>query len=397
MGTINQLKSASGQALLASLPPYDEANAFALTTRLREQGYTADLVAAALTQSRLRLKAHEKFADFADGMMFTAAGLEQATRLQIGGHHAARLRRAGARHVVDLGCGIGADSLTFAGLGLGVTAIERDHETAEAAAFNLRAFPEARVIEADAFALDLSELGADALWLDPARRANGKRLTDPEEWQPRFSEAIALARKFPAAGIKVAPGVAYEYLPDDAHVQWISADRELIEAVVWLGVAAPKPGRSALMLRDSKTLTFEAASGSPAEPVVPVAARELGPYMYEPDPAVIRAGGIERLAGELDLAPVSEGIAYLTGEPVESDLLGAFRVREVLPMNAKAVKKALQREGIGQLEIKKRGTDVTPEEFRRKLSLKKAKGARAVLILTPLLGRHRAVLATRER
>jgi len=131
--------------------------------------------------------------------------------------------------------------------------------------------------------------------------------------------------------------------------------------------------------------------------VVPVAARELGPYIYEPDPAVIRAGGIERLAGELDLAPVSEGIAYLTGEPVESDLLGAFRVREVLPMNPKAVKKALQREGIGQLEIKKRGTDVTPEEFRRKLSLKKAKGARAVLILTPLLGRHRAVLATRER
>ena len=75
-------------------------------------------------------------------------------------------------------------------------------------------------------------------------------------------------------------------------------------------------------MRDTKTLTFEAASGSPAEPVVPVAARELGPYIYEPDPAVIRAGGIERLAGEFDLAPVSEGIAYLTGEPVESDLLG---------------------------------------------------------------------------
>lgn len=396
MDTISELKSASGQALLASLPPYEEANTFALTTGLRERGYDAEVVAAALTQSRLRAKGRAKFGDFADGMMFTAGGLEQATRLQVAGHHADRLRRAGTRNVVDLGCGIGADSLAFAGLGIGVTAIERDHKTAEIAAFNLRAFPEARVLEADALTLDLTELSADALWLDPARRANGKRLNDPEEWQPSFSEAVGLARNFPTAGIKVAPGIGYEHLPEDAHVQWISADRELIEAVVWLGSAAPTPGRSALVLRDGKALTFEAASGSPADPVVPVPATDLGPYIYEPDPAVIRAGGIERLAGELGLAPVSRGIAYLTGDRVESDLLSSFRVRDVLPMNAKAVKKALQREGISQLEIKKRGTDVTPEEFRKKLALKKSKGAAATLILTQLLGKHRAILATRE-
>ena len=385
------------ESLLASLPPYDKKQVFSLTAKLRDQGYAPELVAAALTQSRLRQKAHEKFGDFADGMLFTAAGLEQATRLQVAGHHADRLRRAGARHVIDLGCGIGADSLAFAALGLGVTAIERDHETAQVAAFNLRAFPEARVIEADALAMDLAELSGDALWLDPARRANGRRLNDPEEWQPKLSDAIALARRFPTAGIKVAPGITYEHLPDDAHVQWISADRELIEAVVWLGGAAPEPGRSALVLRGGKALAFHSESGSPTTPVVPVAPKELGPYIYEPDSAVIRAGGISRLASELDLAPVSDEIAYLSGGHVESELLSAFRVREVLPMDAKAAKKVLQSEGIGQLEIKKRGTDVTPEEFRRKLGLKKAKGASAVLILTPILGRHRAVLATRER
>ncbi len=385
------------ESLLASLPPYDKKQVFSLTAQLRDQGYAPELVAAALTQSRLRQKAHEKFGDFADGMMFTAAGLEQATRLQVAGHHADRLRRAGARHVIDLGCGIGADSLAFAALGLGVTAIERDHEAAQVAAFNLRAFPEARVIEADALALDLAALGGDTLWLDPARRANGRRLNDPEEWQPKLSDAIALARRFPTAGIKVAPGITYEHLPDDAHVQWISADRELIEAVVWLGGAAPEPGRSALVLRGGKALAFQAESGSPITPVVPVAPRELGPYIYEPDSAVIRAGGIGRLANELDLAPVSDGIAYLSGRYVESELLSTFRVREVLAMDAKVVKKVLRREGIGQLEIKKRGTDVTPEEFRRKLGLKKTKGASAALILTPILGRHRAVLATRER
>ena len=48
---------------------------------LTAAGFDVDLVAAALTQSRLRAKGHEKFGDFADGMLFTADGLEQATRL----------------------------------------------------------------------------------------------------------------------------------------------------------------------------------------------------------------------------------------------------------------------------------------------------------------------------
>ena len=62
------------ESLLASLPPYDKKQVFSLTAQLRDQGYAPELVAAALTQSRLRQKAHEKFGDFADGMMFTAAG-----------------------------------------------------------------------------------------------------------------------------------------------------------------------------------------------------------------------------------------------------------------------------------------------------------------------------------
>ena len=52
---VHELFTDDGRALLASLPPYEEKNVVMLTTRLRAAGHSPELVAAALTQSRLCL------------------------------------------------------------------------------------------------------------------------------------------------------------------------------------------------------------------------------------------------------------------------------------------------------------------------------------------------------
>ena len=62
----------------------------------------------------LRRRAAAKFGPFADRMLFTEAGLEQATRLVVARHRAARLRAFDALSLVDLGCGIGGDLLAAA-------------------------------------------------------------------------------------------------------------------------------------------------------------------------------------------------------------------------------------------------------------------------------------------
>ena len=113
-----------GLALLDSLPPYEEADALRRGASLREAGHSADLVSAVLTQSRLRARAREKFGEFADSMLFTPDGLEQATRLPVAALHAQRFRRAGVSSVADLGCGIGGDAMALAGLGLDVHAVD---------------------------------------------------------------------------------------------------------------------------------------------------------------------------------------------------------------------------------------------------------------------------------
>ena len=75
-----------------------------------------------------------------------------------------------------------------------------------------------------------------------------------------------------------------------------------------------------------------------------------------------------------------------------------FRVLDVLPFDEKVLRAWVRERGIGTLEIKKRGTDVTPEQLRRQL--KPSGPNRATLIVTRLwdtddqgrTGERRAVL-----
>jgi hypothetical protein len=103
--------------LLRDLPPYEnETDVLALVSRLRKDGHAPGLVATVLTQARLRKKAATKFGPFAESMLFTPAGLEQSTRLEVAAQHAGRFAAAGCERVADLGCGLGADSLALASL-----------------------------------------------------------------------------------------------------------------------------------------------------------------------------------------------------------------------------------------------------------------------------------------
>lgn len=370
----------------------------ALSEQLRREGYDAGLIAEALTQSRLRERAADKFGPFAERMIFTKEGLEQATRLAVGAFHAERFRAAGAEHIVDFGSGIGADSMAFGALGFQATAIEMDADTAEAARLNLRPFPEVEVINANGFDVDLAAIGADAIWIDPARRRDGRRLKNPEDWSPPLSEAIELASHFDSAGIKIAPGIDYDALPADALVEWISVDGDLVEAVIWLGAAAEKPGRHALVI-DSATGAHRWDSGveDPRVPATQVIPDALGLLIYEPDPAIIRSGSIASMCEEFGISPVAEGIAYLTGnELLDTPFLQGFTVVSVLPLEPKPIRKALTKLGVGRVEIKKRGTGVDPEILRKKLKLDPKLPGDMTLIATPTItGKHRAILCER--
>src|ERR1700710_1500527 len=93
---LEQLMTAEGLRLLDSLPPYTTGtNIVRSVADLRKDGHSAALVGAVMTQARLRAKAQPKFGEFAERMLFTEAGLEQATRLNVAALHAGRFRATG--------------------------------------------------------------------------------------------------------------------------------------------------------------------------------------------------------------------------------------------------------------------------------------------------------------
>lgn len=369
----------------------DTSDPVALVSKLRSAGHDAKTVSVVLTQASLRRRAEAKFGPFASRMLFTEDGLQQATRLQVAAHHANRFRGANVARVVDLGCGIGADSLAMAGIGLPVLAVDADEVTAAIATYNLGSFPDATVMHARAEGIELGP--RDGVWLDPARRrkerGGTRRTWNPDDWSPSLDFAFSLAPKHPL-GVKLGPGVAHDLIPADAEAQWVSVNGDVVEACVWAG-GLQREGvqRSALVIgRDG---THEITANGPADDAE---VGELGQWLHEPNGAVIRARLIGDVGRQLDARMIAPEIAWMTtDEQVESPLVASFCVMEELPLNQVVIKRECAKRGIGTLEIKVRGVDIDPAAFRKRLSLKG--DASATLILTRVGERRVAILAER--
>lgn len=391
---IADILTPEGWELLNSLGPYTEADSLRLTEQLRNAGYSPEVVAAALTQSRLRAKASAKFGPFAEHMVFTAAGLEQATRLSVAARHAQRFVDAGLRKVADLGCGLGADSMALASLDREVTAVELDETTAAAATMNLMPFTNARVVNADASFVDTAEY--DGVWLDPARRttttSGTSRLFDPEAFSPPLSFVQELADGGKPVGVKMGPGMPHGSIPPTCEAQWVSVDGDVTEVALWFNALRREGVRRAALVighRGAAEMVSAAEFGDGPKATI----GEPGGYLYEPDGAVIRAELVADLAEQLGGHLLDPMIAYICAPShTDTPFARSYRVLEVRPYNVKALKTWVRSEGIGVLDIKKRGTSVTPEEVRKQLLTGSGKGRKKATLVLTRIGDERVVI-----
>lgn len=391
---IADILTPEGWELLNSLGPYSDTGTLRLTEQLRKAGHPPERVAAALTQSRLRARATAKFGPFAERMVLTEVGLEQATRLPVAARHAQRFVDAGLLRVADLGCGLGADSMALAGLDREVTAVELDQTTAAAATMNLLPFPNARVLNADAASVDLTEV--DGIWLDPARRttttSGTSRLFDPEAFSPPLSFVQTLADAGHAVGVKMGPGMPHEAIPASCEAQWVSVGGGVTEVGLWFNALRRKGvRRAALVLGPQGAAELTSAEDFGAGPVATVGDPEG--YLYEPDGAVLRAELVADLAEQLGGHLLDPQIAYICAPTLTATPFArAYRVLEVRPYNVKALKAWVRSEGIGVLDIKKRGMSVTPEEVRKQLLAGSGRGGRKATLVLTRIGEERTAI-----
>ena len=376
------LLSGAGQRLLATADSttLHEADPLRVQAALRRTS-TPEQVAAALTQVELRRRAVPKFGDLASRMYFTPDGLEQATRLPVATHRAARVRAASASTLVDLGCGIGGDLVAFARAGVTCAGVDLDPLRVEVARANLDALGlGGAVTVADATTIDTSPF--DVAFADPARRSARGRTFDVDDWTPPWEFVESLLTR--DSCVKVAPGLPHALVPDDVEAEWVSDHREVKEAVLWAGRLATTR-RRATVIGDGglASLTDEDDPGAPTGPVAD--------YLYEPDGAVIRAGLVTAVAAGVGGSLLDEHIAYVTsGGSFRTPFARGYRVLEEVPYREKQLRAALRERGIGRLTIKKRGVSVVPDELRKRLTLHGDE--ESTLVLTRVGGKGTALL-----
>jgi SAM-dependent methyltransferase len=390
------LQTSAGLALLAQ----------AMGGDLSEQGRLRELerlrrladppqASAAYEIARLRLRGQAKFPEAAR-MFFTREALEQSSGWVVGSYRARRY--AGVGRVADLCCGIGGDALALAARAEtgAVVAVDRDPLRLAMAGANAAALGLSERITTAQLDLELSPPpSADAIFFDPSRRSDGRRVFALAQYQPSVLRARDWLEATPAIGIKLAPGVAHADLEPlgPAELEFISVRGELKEAVIWLGELA-RPGVRATILESAADSSHPIAQSRFLErggemPRVPVAAP--GAFLYEPDPAIIRAGLVTLLAEELGAAQIDREIAYLTADrAIATPFARCWRILEALPFALKRVQARLRALDAGPVTVKKRGSPLETDALARKLS---GGGARALaLVLTFAAGRPTALI-----
>ena len=402
------------RAALAELGPAEcaQQGGLRMLEMLRKR-FTADQAAALLDQARLRARASDKF-PHPERLLFVDDALQQASSRAVATYRAHQfaallnrplrstlhprlssepasqsppspILRTGEpgftlHQVADLGCGIGADTIALAEAGLRVLAVERDPVRARIAEINVVAVGLADKV--DVVCADWTEmrLGVAAAFVDPSRRSGERRIFRAAEMEPPLPVVLGLLEHVPALAVKTMPGIADGDLPADAEVEFISERGAMKEALLRFGDLRTGAARRATLLPGPFQLDSNAR-------VVEVPAGKPQAYLYEPDPAILRATLVQHLATQLGAAQLDRTIAYLTSDRLaDTPFARAWGILRHGPFHLKTLNRWLREVDAGEVVVKKRGSAIDPDEFRRRL--KTAPGGQPVTVfITRVEGR----------
>ena len=378
------LRSAPG--LLESVSGSNQ-DSLKLQQSLRKE-YPVELVRAAISLSQLRQKAGGRFSEPLK-LWTDRVGLEQASPEVVADYKAERYRQLNSDEPVwDLCCGIGGDAAALA-RHFRVIAVDRDPLHCLFTRWNCERLGRADSVQVICSDVRRLLLHDKIVHLDPDRRAGQKgRARRLESYEPDLPFLQQLTDSGKGGGIKLGPAANFTGKFPGAEIELISLNGECKEATVWYGdLAADGEVRRATVLPAGESIAADPLSSWPEQ-------SELGRYLYDPDPAVVRSNLVDVASERLGLSRLDAEEEYLTSLTlVDSPFVRAFEVIQDLPNNDKTIRQFFRQNEFGDVEIKCRHVPIQADAVRRKLSLKS--GPRATLIYARIDGRVRAIVARR--
>jgi hypothetical protein len=316
-------------------------------------------------------------------MWFDRQGLEQSTAELVARHKARRFHGA----VWDLCSGIGGDTLALAAT-CEVTAVDLNPAHCWRVRHNAAAYEVADRVRGQCVDVADLDLGTGLVHIDPDRRPfSAGRVSRIEDYVPPLDWLQALMTRTRGGAIKVGPASNFGGKFEGIETELISLHGECKEATLWYGELRGTAPYRATVLPSGESL-----AGHPLD--VLAEQSELKAWIYDPDPAVVRAGLVDQLAVQLGLQRLDAAEEYLTGDQsVMSPFVQTFQVLAELPHNDREIRHALRASDFGQIEIKCRHVAVDAAAMRRRLPLPGDQPG--VLFVARIQGKTRVILARR--
>ncbi|MCM1066887.1 MAG: RsmD family RNA methyltransferase [Muribaculaceae bacterium] len=346
--------------------------------------------AAAITQIECRRKFGKKLADTlaADPHFIFPSVLagEQATSDLLAAYHSSFV--AEGLEACDLTAGLGIDVWHAAARASNVTAVELDHDRAEALRLNAATLDAHNVEVVEGDCTDFIERCISqgkhfaSIFIDPARRSSdGSRVfalsdcaPDVQALMPRLRQicdilvikaspmldiAHTIAALSPTPLSVIAVGVPTECRELLIIIDF-SADvaETMIEAVTLTGNAS-----------EARTFSFTASAERACE--APEAMRPLQPgdYIYESSPALMKSGAYKLVAKAYGLKGFHANTKLYASDRLVEDFPGmAYRVKEVLPYASRVLKRFART--YPQINVAVRNFGIGADALRSKLGVR---------------------------
>ena len=298
----------------------------------------------------------------------------------------------------DLTGGMGVDSFYFSRKVREVTYVERFADYCEAARHNFSELgaTNIRVVHADACAYLAQMEAMDVCYLDPARRGEaGQRVFALSDCEPDLTALLPkLFEKVPRVIAKISPMADLSFtlkcLPATTAIHVLAVRGECKELLFCLerDRVVDNPVIHCVHFTTVGEEHFDFTMAQERGIETPVVG-PLGPYLYEPNVAILKAGAFKSVSGYFGLNKLHESSHLYSSERKIEHFPGRrFQIEEVIPFHGKACKNLNRRLPKANLTV--RNFPLAVSELRKRLKI--AEGGDRYIFATTLRGEERVLI-----
>lgn len=327
-------------------------------------------------QLHLYQKAADKLPAFVEKFcLFTLKSYEQCSS-QATAMYKSSLFSEG--NLLDLTGGLGVDDWAFAKAGNEVVSLEPDEELNEIATYNFRLLGVNHIQRLPQKAEDYLQSNNPmfgCVYCDADRRPGGKKVYDLSGSVPDILSLIPeIFSCTSTLLIKASPMVditsctrQLKNVERTIVVQWRGEVREVLFLVK--KDFAEETRISAVEVDDKGKVLQEISSAKTKLPILTENASSR--FLYEPVPAVVKAGLVNEVAATFGLSRVGINSAYLIGNEEGISFWGrTFRIQTIMLYKPEVLKKYLKEKNIVKANVAKRDFPLQVEDIRKKFKLK---------------------------